>query len=441
MSFLILPGADGVPQLPEALARRLCPYDRAATRRLAAGEHTAYVTQDPPAGGTAWFELCEEEGALVVRTDPLGTCPVWFARHLDGWLVATEVKALAAARGGVTWRPEAELDRPGARPADFSPFADVHRLPPGCALVVRGSEASPRGTPHDFAPDGAPDGAPSSAPEFPEPPEGWPASLARPLDARARASQAAAGANGRGTGCYVSGGIDSSIACALARRAGPLQAFTLRTPLGDEREGAAALADALDCPLRVVDLDGAGAREALERVAVRNEIFDGLTGEIVLQLEVLTAAAAETCDRVVTGYGSDLLFDGMLRHAAYLAAVGLSTTPELIARTRWTGELAPFVHWAHGVAAEHVFWDPAVLDAALAIPRELCFVDGVEKRVLRDAAVEAGWLTESLALRPKVGMTDGTRANRLLSDALGLAEAHAYDAKTRICREALRRAL
>ena len=188
-------------------------------------------------------------------------------------------------------------------------------------------------------------------------------------------------------------------------------------------------------------LDEARALELFDRVVFENEVFDGLTAEILVQLAALQEAAGAACRRVATGYGSDLLFDGMLHVPAYMQAVGLATTAELIERTRWTGELAPFGAWSRGLAPVHVFWDPAVIDVALRVPRALCRVGGVEKRVLREAAVRAGLLPAELAFKPKLGLSEGTGANRLLCGALGIEGPHGYGEKSRACIARLRRVL
>ena len=246
------------------------------------------------------------------------------------------------------------------------------------------------------------------------------------------------------TACFVSGGIDSSIACALARRAGPVETFSLGTVHGDEFGPARTWPRGSTAPHTEVHLTRDRVLELFDRAVIQNEVTDGLSAEVLVQLAALHEAAGREgarCERVTTGYGSDLLFDGMLRVPEYMQAVGLCSSRELIERTRWTGELAPFVHWCHGLAVEHVFWSLPVIELALSIPRELCSSDDVEKAVLRRAAVRSGLLPSSLAFKQKVPLTVGTRANLLLSEALGLEDPLGYVEKSRACFERLGRAL
>ncbi len=430
------------------LSARLCPYRETARRALETADHViwatslaiTHATQDRLShtlvGGTAGFEVRRVPEGLSIATDALGTCPLWYARCGDGWAVSPEAKALAAVVP-VELRPDEPLRAAGPRAADWSPFTNVSRVPPGCSLTLANGRLLIEGRPLRFDPPR------SAEPDRTD----WPERLGRtlidsfvqvvPSNHAIQASDSST-AN-EPTGAFISGGIDSSIACALARRGGPVASYSLGTRFGDEFEAARNLADGLGCTHREVQFDASMVEQELERVVFQNEVFDGLTAEILVQLSVLYAAAAPSCRRIVTGYGSDLLFDGMLRHAGYMGAVGLTSTAELIERTRWTGELAPFLHWSRGIAAHHVFWTPSVIDVALSVPRELCYVAGVEKHVLREAATRAGLLSRSLAFRGKVGLSDGTGANRLLSNTLGITATYGYDEKSRHCRERLRR--
>lgn len=435
MSFVVLPRAAEVSdRLRAAWAERLCPYDGAPELRLETAACQVWGTRLTTRRGgavvptldqgTARFEVRAEGDGVAISTDPLGTCPVWYAATDAGAVASTEAKALAPLVD-LCLRATDELLAPGPRPVDWSPFANARRLPPGAALVMDAREARVLGAAPAF----------DVAREDDEPERDWEGELAAALDRLPVRSAAP-------TGCFVSGGIDSSIACALAAREGPVPTFSLRTHYGDELSEARPLAEELGCTLDVVDLPAERIRDELARVVFQNEVFDGLTAEILLQLSVLFDAAAPLCERVATGYGSDLLFEGMLRHAAYMAAVGLRTTAELLERTRWTGELAPFVAWSRDLALAHVYWEPSWIHLALRVPNARCYAgDGVEKRVLRESAVRAGLLSRACAFREKRGLTDGTQAHRLVAEELGIPEPYDYTAKSHECVRLLRRAL
>lgn len=442
MPFVLMTGAKPpTPAQRSRLEAQICPW-RGKVELVPCGKdswllHSSAARFDGdrlvPAvsGGTARFTVSREGDALRITTDPLGSCPLWYTRRDGGWLVAPEAKALAVFVK-VTLRDDAELEAPGRRSADWSPYLELRRVPPGASLELRDGGAICLGEPPDFgrerdADDGA-DGVSGAA----------------AVDRSSALAAALGRALPRGDGpqgAYVSGGIDSSVACALARRHGPVRSFSLGSEHGNEFAGARALAAELGCDHAEVNLDAATVARELEAVVFGNEVFDGLAAEILLQFAVLHRAAEGSCRRIATGYGADLLFDGMLRHAAYLEAAGVRSTVGLLERTRFSAEIAPFLGWSRGLAVDHPFLAPEVIDVALRIPAAMLDRDGIGKRVLRDAAVGAGWLSKAAAFRPKVGLSDGTGANRLLSDALGLASPHAYREKSRRCAAILRSVL
>lgn len=436
MPFLILPSSfPRTEQHLEALGARLCPYRDSLTRTELPGGMELWSTslvvvegQSARArlgGGTADFHLQWDHESITVRTDALGACPIWFGHSPQGWLVSPETKALGALIP-VSFLEENALRNQAWRPPGWSPFEEVLRLPQGKEMQLSAHDLTVRGDCVSFTSERAPL----------QPNEDWPARLGAQLLQSFRPPPAA-------TGAFISGGIDSSLACAFARTHGPVHAYSLGTSFGNEFDHARDLATALDCPFEEVGLTEGQVRAEIEQVVFANEVFDGLTAEILIQLSTLCRAAADRCTHVVTGYGADLLLDGMLRHAPYMALTGASTTEELLARTRWTGELSPFYHWAQGVAMDHVFLAPDLIRMAIGIPAELCLVDGVEKFVLREAAVGCGLLDRTLAFRPKKGLSDGTQAHRLLTEALELdgVGLESYHQKSTLCHHLLQQAI
>ena len=72
----------------------------------------------------------------------------------------------------------------------------------------------------------------------------------------------------------------------------------------------------------------------------------------------------------------------------------------------------------------------SVIACALKIPISLQFVGTADKHVLRSMAVQKKLLTQDLAFRPKLGMTNGTQVNDMLSKYLGLDSENEYAKKT-----------
>ncbi len=434
MPFLWVSGAARVDEAK--LGQRLCPYAGGVQRRTFGSTsvwHTSLGRWVSPsllqlpvlADELVHRSNCSAFGEVeVVRagfrfsTDVLGTLPLWKLSG-DGFVaVSCEVKAFTAIDGvQVTLRGESELLAPGERPPTYSPYVNVERLAPGSQWEVRDGRWVEVG------------------------PSAWPALLASP-SGQARDTSALGDALNQTFGeletekggAFISGGIDSSIASVLLSgrvRPLPFHTWSLGTRVGDEFGQAAEQARHLRSLHHEEQLLDGDVLRLWRDVIFSNEIVDGMTAEIVLQLEALVQQVGGRATDIATGYGADLLFGGMLRHEAYMKAVGVETTPALIARTWWTGELSPFYAWRHGVAVHPVFWSAAVIRAALALDPESHFDGRHEKVPLRQLAVARGWLTEPLAFRPKVGMTVGTAAYQLVAEQLGLSSVTDYAGRSR----------
>ncbi len=407
MPFLFVSGTASVDE--RVLAKRLCPYSGELSRVgplwfTSLVRHTASFFEMPSFGHrsacSAYGRIDFEGDVVRFSTDPLGTLPLWRVTEPGFTAVSPEVKAFTAL--GV--KPVLKTIAPtGERAIDWSPYQNVDRLPPGSSWELGAGEVKTSPWPELLATSG----------------------LSRDTTALGDALEHSLG-DLTDAGAFISGGIDSSIAAALV---GATKTWSLGTRVGNEFAHAADLARHLTSTHAELQLVDADVRRLWNGVIRSNEIIDGMTAEIVLQLAALVEKV-NVAD-VVTGYGADLLFGGMLRHDAYMQAVGVGSTRALIARTMWTGELSPFYAWQHGVAVHPVFWSPDVIRAALRLDPSIHFDGTHEKVPLRRLAVARGWLTEPLAFRAKVGMTVGTAAYQLVADNLGL-DVFDYGARSRL---------
>lgn len=371
---------------------------------------------------TSWMELKADDSELVFNTDPLGTFPIWYLHEGERLIITSEVKSLLALveKAEIQLNQQA-IDKGGKRPADFSPYHNIKRVPPGCTLIVERdlSLSAVGGSPLQYRP----------AEKF-QCIEEAKAELAAAL---VRSSQSIAQASDH-CATFLSGGIDSSTATALMNRLSlNLPTFTLGTEFGDEYLDAEDLANYLEAPHNRVFADQKDASSHFERAIFCNETVDGLTAETLAQLSILSQAASQHVTDVVTGYGADLLFGSMLRHELYMQVTGVDDLQSLIERTCWSGEFSPFFAWSLGIQLHHLFWDPEVMNCAFRIPDEANF-DGIREKVpLRTLAVENAFMQHQHAFRKKHAMTDGTQFNRVLSEAYGLADNYSYGAKDQLC--------
>ena len=249
------------------------------------------------------------ERRLLLGRDRVGICPLFYA-SADGWLVwASEIKAILAA----------ELVPVAADPLGidnmFSLFASgprrtcfrgIHALLPGHYIEAQAGELEERRYwDLSFPADGE------------ERRSENPATMAEELGAcleRAVRRRLVADA---GVATYLSGGIDSALIAALARRHAtvPIPAFSI----GFEREGpdervrSARTARALDIPLDTLVPTAEAIVEALPEavLAAESPILDMANTCLLL---LARRVAAQNCKVVLTGEGADEALAGYFWH-------------------------------------------------------------------------------------------------------------------------------
>ncbi|GBD06282.1 Asparagine synthetase [glutamine-hydrolyzing] 1 [bacterium HR21] len=121
-------------------------------------------------------------------------------------------------------------------------------------------------------------------------------------------------------GAFLSGGVDSSLVVAYARRRQPLRVFTADFDVAakSERASAEAVAQALGVPQRVVRLTAQEFFPSVEQfVRTYGEPFGDASGIGVLALSRVARAEVKA---VLSGDGGDELFAGYLRSAADFGA-------------------------------------------------------------------------------------------------------------------------
>lgn len=241
-------------------------------------------------------------GRVLLGRDRFGERPVFYTRHGDGLLFASEVKGLfalpyvrrALSPEGLrqTYRGFAPL--PGA-----TPFEDVWSLPPGHCAVFEGGQlgvfpyyAFPQPQQPAFSDAGEASEAIRSA-------------LAEGVRLRLRSDYE--------VGAFISGGIDSAAVASIARSAGeaPLRTFSavMEDPRIDESNHQQLVVDALGTDHTAVTVTGADVRRVFPEVVHLAEAPLFRTAAVVCYR--LAEATHDAGMRVVlSGEGSDELFLG-----------------------------------------------------------------------------------------------------------------------------------
>jgi asparagine synthase (glutamine-hydrolysing) len=245
----------------------------------------------------------EREGTLFAGRDRFGIKPLYYTVHDGAFILASEVKALAAYGVPLRWDAETLYDMHSVVHApDRSPFAGVYQVPPGCYLLTNGEHV--RILPYwDF------DYPTAAELQVPGNPEESVERLRHAFDEAVRLRMRA----DVPVACYLSGGIDSCAVLGVASKfaAQPIRAYTLSFDHAayDERaiaEQQAALSGAEFFPIDIRSADLADHFADALYYAERPFV----NGHTVAKY-LLSRAVRDSGVRVVlTGEGSDEIFAG-----------------------------------------------------------------------------------------------------------------------------------
>ncbi|HBZ68645.1 MAG TPA: asparagine synthase (glutamine-hydrolyzing) [Deltaproteobacteria bacterium] len=258
------------------------------------------------------------ERRLCLARDRLGVKPLFYAASASGVSFASELRALLARRGAscaLDPRALSEYLDFGFVPAPRTIVQDVAKLPPGSLLVW--SEGGHRIFEWWSLP------AAAAARVEPGWREGLYARLCDSVRLQLRSDVP--------VGCFLSGGVDSTIVTALAvRECGPLDTFSVRFPewpLLDEGEYARAVARSLGTRHHELPIAGQDVLEAAP--ALLDAIDEPFADSSLLAVSLLSRFARGVVTVALSGDGADELFAGYRRYqsARWLARWRRVPTP------------------------------------------------------------------------------------------------------------------
>jgi carbapenam-3-carboxylate synthase len=216
----------------------------------------------------------------------------------------------------------------------------------------------------------------------------------------------------------LSGGVDSTAVAALAAaRVGRVRTHTVGTPWGDEFAQAEATAAAVGTEHRTYVVEAEDVKRLLPEMIWLLETWDLATLQIAAATAFLYARLESPVRRyVLTGYGADLLFAGVVEDGLDEAGVEASVLRQVEA-TGTSNEFNPALPARFGITVRYPFWTPALVRIALGIPGRLKVTDGHVKYVLRRAVEPL--VPDGVAWRAKRGIHEGTAMARVFADVLG----------------------
>ena len=432
MSFLYIlnKNATSIDINEDLLKVSLCPYDL-DIEKYSVESQTLYFNsfsslnnhllkipkghnEEPQA---AWATIEIEEKYLIIKADPLGQLPLWIYESKNIIAISCEQKALRSI-SEIVFNESLQADYLSIRQRrrNENDFNLIRRISPGAALKINNKKCIVEIYENKFPWDNFSANDKISTFEAQE-------------ILFAALKKSAQSVPEQNLASFLSGGIDSSVATALCPQA--KLTLNLKTSLGSEEKESQETSSYLNRTSQTILFDESKILKYFSDTIYCNEIYDGLTAEIILQMLSLVEQTPKNFLNVISGYGADLLFGGMLGHKEYLQVTGVKDTSSLLDRTFWSKEMSPFYYWRSNKRLFHLYWHPDVISAALQIPLSLQQqMKNSEKFILRSLAVEKKLLSHSLAFRTKTGMTNGTQMNKIFSNTLQLPTEYSFDLKT-----------
>ncbi|QBI21478.1 asparagine synthase (glutamine-hydrolyzing) [Egibacter rhizosphaerae] len=340
------------------------------------------------------FILAGADGRFIVGRDPLGITPLYWVRDDDTVLFASELKAFDPDRRN-----------------DVEPFPPGHAWIPGDGLVEFGGLPERR--------TGQVAQLLTGAEDQEEPPEEVLTAIRDTLyTAVARSMRADVP-----VGALLSGGLDSSLVCAIGAKVASEQGWTLPT-FAVGLEGS----DDLEAARRVAEAVGT---EHHERVYTEDELIDWVP-EVIGVIEsfdpqlvhssvpnlLVSRYAARYVKVVLIGEGADELFAGYEHYGDISSHEELHD--ELVETMRGLHNLGlqrvDRVASSNAVESRIPFLDFDVVELGLGLPAHWKLTNGdrPEKWLLRKAF--EGWLPHDLLWRPKQQFGQGSGAREVLRD-------------------------
>lgn len=221
----------------------------------------------------------------------------------------------------------------------------------------------------------------------------------------------------------LSGGVDSGLLCALLGAYGAnVTAVSIKTPWGNELEGARRTADSAKVPLVVLELSEQEIIDGIEDTLRWLQHDDAETVLIQLLVTIAHRYASEHSMDLVTGMGSDLL------NAITETGMDSSSNQSISDRIASASATGLFQTNAlgcmNGKKIHHPYWQAATITSQLAVAEKLKSGDGYEKYYLRKLASRR--LPYETAFSIKTAIQQGSNLKYGLTQALAPASLDDY---------------
>lgn len=343
--------------------------------------------------GTFAFAIAAGDGRFVACRDTLGIAPLYWSRHGDTVLFASELKAFEGE-----WRAAVEPFPPGHAWSPDEGLVGWRPAPSAAPVLLRSRRRS-------------------------DDPPAWVLDAIRDTVVRAVERLLVADVP---VGVFLSGGVDSSIVTAIAARAAegsvtPLKTFAAGLAGSRDIEAARVVAAHSGTDHHELIYTADDAIASVPDVIAVLESFDPTLVHSAVPNYLVAELARRHVTAVLVGEGADELFAGY----SHFADIGVADVLhdeliDLIAGMHIGGlQRVDRVTSANGLEPRLPFLDLDVVELAMALPPawKLVGPDRPSKWLLRRAF--DGWVPDDVLWREKEQFGQGTGMNTVLRDHFG----------------------
>lgn len=363
----------------------------------------------------------DDKGDIEIITDPHGFNPVHVIENDNLW-ISNNLKIVGKIEGAraFNFKPVEEVIAHSMKPDDFTPVINGRKLKPGSLSKIRSDEQSYHYIETRMLSTLINNNLLSLKKDR----------VFEIIDSIFTANLQGVARTNATIGIPLSGGLDSSLITALASQSfKKVKTWSIGTEISNEFPFAQIVSDTLGTEHEVKILSDRDVMSGILEAIYHNEIFDGLSSEIQSGLFNVYKLASGKVDALLTGYGSDLLFGGILNPGSFYSAPN-KLLAEQVYRTKWTGEFSTSGASHYGLKVYHPFWNNSLISFCRNLDPDFKIKDNEVKNVLREYTGSLKSLPDEIVWRKKIGIHEGSSVNKAFANLLNTSVDN-YQEKTR----------
>lgn len=376
------------------------------------GDKALYLVDGP------FAFICYSQNSIKIYTNPIPNCPLYYIHHNDNCYITNEIKFLRGnnninleVKKFSAFQPNAGL------PANFTIFRYINKIPSEsvltCLCNLSGYPISTRIDSYKNA--------------FIEKKVNLTlkksiAYLDYLLFTITSNYLALSEEKPMKVSIALSGGIDSCLVSAYARRIAPesqLYTITFGTEQINEFYYSELCAQHIKAIHNNIIIDDKMFFEGLIKTIYFNEIFDGVFAEVHATMGFVYEIAKKFSSIILTGFYADNLFGGLIPLETPQSRINPILLDKSV-RTKWTGEYNVFLAKHYGLRECSPFLNPTLSEWAMSLSSEFKIYNKEVKFILKSLAETQLLLNEKNIWRKKVRLEEGSASEKIFCQFLNL---------------------